>query len=187
MDALTALHQRVSVPRLTEPAPTPEQCHGLIKAALRAADHGNLQPWRFLVIEGDGLIQLGELFARVGMLNNPQLSDTEVDRFKSMPKRAPMIIVSIAVCQEHPKVPIIEQVISAGAATQNLITAAFAMGLGAVWRTGDLAYDPQIMAGLGLKTDEKIVGFVYLGTPLTPAGAPKSALPEDFFTVWSGN
>lgn len=187
MDALTALHQRVSIARLTEPAPTQDQCNDLIKAALRAADHGNLQPWRFLFIQGDGLTQLGELFTRVSQANNPALTDTELERFKAMPKRAPMIIVSIAVCQDHPKVPQIEQLLSAGAATQNLITAAYAMGLGAVWRTGDLAYDRQIMTALGLGQQEQIVGFIYIGSPSAAVGTPKAVSVEDFFSEWPNN
>lgn len=184
MDALAALQERVSVAKLTEPAPTPEQCEAMVRAALRAADHGNLQPWRFLLIEGEGLERLGELFARVALINKPESSAVELERFKNMPKRAPMVVVSIAVCQEHPKIPAIEQHLSAGAATQNLINAAYALGLGAIWRTGDMAYDAQVMAGLGLAVHEKIVGFIYLGTPVEPLGVPKPVVPQGFFATW---
>lgn len=184
MDALTVLQQRVSVSRLDAPAPTKAQRDALLLAAVRAADHGNLKPWRFLFIEGEGLKRLGELFVRVALANKPESSAAELERFKNMPKRAPMIAVAIAVCQEHPKVPIIEQVISAGAATQNLITAAYALGLGAMWRTGEMAYDQQVMAELGLSQHEKIVGFIYLGTPIAPLGVAKLSRPEDFFSIW---
>ncbi len=68
MDAIAALHQRVSTPRLTAPAPTPHQLSPMFKAALRAADHGNMQPWRFLIVEGVGLTRLGELFANIKAL-----------------------------------------------------------------------------------------------------------------------
>lgn len=184
MDALAVLHQRVSVSKLCAPAPTKEQRDALILAAARAADHGNLKPWRFLFIEGDGLDRLGELFARVALANKPESSSAELERFKNMPKRAPMIIVSIAVCHDHPKVPTIEQLLSAAAATQNLITAAYALGLGAMWRTGEMAYDEQIMAELGLSENEKIVGFVYMGTPVVPLSTAKAVQPEDFFETW---
>lgn len=184
MDALAVLQQRVSVGKLTEPAPTQAQREVMIRAAVRAADHGNLQPWRFLFIEGEGLDRLGELFARVALSNKPESSAAELERFKNMPKRAPMIVVSIAACQEHPKIPLIEQHLSAGAATQNLITAAYALGLGAIWRTGEMAYDSQIMTELGLGEHEKIVGFIYLGTPIDPLGAAKPVTPERFFGVW---
>lgn len=185
MDALAALHQRVSITKLTAPAPDKAQLNQLFKAALRAADHGNLRPWRFLVIENEGLVKLGELFVRVAQANKPEITAQELERFKSMPLRAPMIIACIAKIQDTPKVPPVEQVISAGAATQNLITAAFALGLGAVWRTGDMAYDPHIKAALGLAANEELVGYVYIGTPSVPVHLPREQNPEEFFSYWS--
>lgn len=184
MDAIAALHGRVSTPRLTAPAPTSAQLDVLFKAALRAADHGNMRPWRFLIVEGDGLLRLGELFARVATAKNPQITQPELDRCHAMPQRAPMIIVSIAKCQSNPKVPQVEQIIAAGAATQNLLNAAFATGVGAVWRTGDMAYDPAVKEGLGLGEGEEIIGFIYVGTPTVPPHEPREQNPSDFFSVW---
>lgn len=184
MDALTALHQRVSTPRLTGPAPTSDQLIPMFKAALRAADHGNMRPWRFLIVEGDGLARLGDLFAKVATLRNPDISQAEVDRCYAMPQRAPMIIISIAKCRPNPKVPRIEQIIAAGAATQNLLNAAFATSVGAVWRTGDMAYDPAVKEALGLVEGEEIIGFIYVGTPTVPPHEPRVQNPEDFFSVW---
>ena len=184
MDAITALHQRVSTPRLIAPAPTPEQLEVLFKAALRAADHGNMQPWRFLIIEGDGLVQLGVLFAKAATLKNPAITPAELDRCHAMPQRAPMIVVAIAKCAPNPKVPHIEQVIAAGAATQNLLNAAFATGVGAVWRTGDMAYDPIVKEALGLSEGEELIGFIYLGTPTVPPHAPRENNTSNFFSKW---
>jgi len=184
MDAITALHQRVSTPRLTAPAPTPEQLDLLFNAAMRAADHGNMRPWRFLIVEGEGLARLGELFARVATANNPDITQSELDRCHAMAQRAPMIIISIARCRPNPKVPHIEQIIAAGAATQNLLNAAFATNVGAVWRTGDMAYDPAVKEGLGLTEGEEIIGFIYMGTPTVPPHAPREQNPADFFSAW---
>lgn len=185
MDALAVLHQRVSITKLTAPAPDKTQLNQLFKAALRAADHGNMRPWRFLVIEGERLVALGELFARVAQSNKPEITGVELERFKSMPLRAPMIIACIAKTAENPKVPLIEQIIAAGAATQNLITAAFALGLGAVWRTGDMAYDRQVKSALGLAPNEELVGYIYIGTPSVPVHLPREQNPEEFFSYWS--
>jgi nitroreductase len=93
MDAISALHQRVSTPRLIAPAPTPEQLEVLFKAAIRAADHGNMRPWRFLVIEGEGLVALGKVFADAAIAKNPQITTPELERCHAMPQRAPMIVV----------------------------------------------------------------------------------------------
>lgn len=184
MDAIKALHQRVSTPRLTVPAPTSEQLDVMFKAALRAADHGNMQPWRFLIVEGEGLVQLGELFARAAEAKNQQITQPELDRCHALPQRAPMIVVSIAKCLPNPKVPEIEQIIAAGAATQNLLNAAFAISVGAVWRTGDMAYDATVKLGLGLTEGEEIIGFIYVGTPTVAPHAPRERNPSEFFNAW---
>lgn len=184
MDAIAALHQRVSTPRLTAPAPTPEQLDVLFRAAMRAADHGNMRPWRFLIVEGEGLVRLGELFASAATQKNLAITQSELDRCHAMPQRAPMIIVSIAKYKPNPKVPHIEQIIAAGAATQNLLNAAFATDVGAVWRTGDMAYDPIVKEALGLTEGEEIIGFIYLGVPTVPPHAPREQNPADFFSAW---
>ena len=95
-----------------------------------------------------------------------------------------MVIVVIASPKANLKVPEIEQVISTGAAVQNMITAAYAQNVGAIWRTGDYAYDRNVMDGLGLRQDEKIVGFLYLGTmEFTPPPAPEVEVSE-YFVNW---
>ena len=184
MDAIQALHERVSVAKLGLPAPDQAQCRLLIQAALRAADHGALQPWRFLLVQGDGLQRLGDSFVSASLLQDPDLSEAAIERLRGLPTRAPMVMVVVARCQDHPKVPVIEQQLSAGAAAQNILNAAFALGLGAIWRTGELAYNRHLAQALGLAAEESIVGFIYLGTPLAPPASPKKLNPDDFFRFW---
>lgn len=184
MNALDALLQRVSVSKLVEPAPDQAQREYIFRSALRAADHGRLCPWRFLTIEGDARQQLGELFARVAEADNPEISPSVLERFHTMTLRAPLLVVVIARCVEHAKVPEIEQILSAGAAAQNMITAAFALGLGAIWRTGEMAYHPAVKAELGLTENEQIVGYLYFGTPGVAESAPPVTDYRDFFMPW---
>ena len=166
---LTTLTSRVSSPRLQEPAPSPEQLHSLLAAAARAADHGLLKPYRFLVVSGEpALTALGQLYRQVAEREQPQLTEADLARLQTLPQRAPMVVVAIACCQQHPKVPVLEQQLTAAAATQNLITAAYALNLGAYWRTGAMAYSQGVQQGLGLATNESIIGYVYLGTPAAP-------------------
>ena len=75
MDALSALHGRVSSPRLTEPAPQGDILENIKKAAFRAADHGRMRPWRFLVLDGLGLIRLGDLLVKSAEANGEVLTD----------------------------------------------------------------------------------------------------------------
>lgn len=184
MDAIGVLTGRSSVAKLTEPAATPEQCQILITAAMRAADHGHLQPWRFLLIAGQGRNHLGEVFVAAARAKGEVLSEAAIERYQAMPLRAPTIIVVIARSQAHPKVPKIEQQYAAAAAAQNIINAAYALGLGAIWRTGDMAYSPVVAQALELAEGESIVGFIYIGTPIN-SPAPAAAAPVDaFFQPW---
>lgn len=184
MDALDALHQRVSTAKLTEPAPTPSQREAIFRAATRAADHALMRPWRFLVVEGAGLDQLGELFCQAARHDDPDLSEKDQDSLRRKPHRAPLILVAIARCRENPKVPVLEQQLSAGAAVQNMLNAAYAQGIGAFWRTGKMAYHPVVDEGLGLTEGEQIIGFLYLGTPVKPFHKPKPLDLDKIFTPW---
>ena len=184
MDALSALHGRVSCPKLIDPAPKGETLKNIQKAAFRAADHARMRPWRFLVLEGNSRESLGELFIKAASAKDTVLTDKQKERIASKPLRAPMIMVVIASLKENPKVPDIEQIISAGAAAQNMITAAYAQGIGAIWRTGDVAYDQVVMDGLGLAGNEQIIGFLYLGMiPVDGLEAPILQV-DDYFQNW---
>lgn len=162
MDALQALHTRNSAPRLTGKVPK-ESLTEIIKAGLRAPDHAQLRPWRFLVIEGEGRDRLGELFVRAKRAKSDDETEDSLKKIRAKPSRAPLIIVVAARVTPHPKVPEIEQILSAGAAAQNMMLACHALGLGAIWRTGSMAYDGLVRDGLGLLETDSIVGFLYIG------------------------
>ncbi len=164
MDALDALHLRSSVPKLSDPLPSQVMLDNIYKAAFRAADHAVLRPWRFLIVKGDARRRLGELFVQAGLDGDAELDDSAVEKLRSKPLRAPLVLVCVSSYKPHPKVPEIEQDLSAGAAIQNMLVAAFAQGVGAMWRTGSLAYNPVVKSGLGLSSQEKIIGFLYIGT-----------------------
>lgn len=187
MEALDALINRVSVARLGEPAPTPEQRELLFRAALRAPDHGQLRPWRFLTVEGAAREALGELFARAQLARDPQAPTAVLDKARAMPLRAPLLVVVIACLKAHPKVPEGEQVLSAGCAAHGLLLAAHAQGLGAIWRTGELSHDATVNAGLGLAANERIIGFLYLGAPQGELRKPQPLDTAEFVAGWSSD
>lgn len=185
MYALDALLNRVSVPRLVEPAPDAAQRENLFRAALRAPDHGQLRPWRFLTIEGAAREQLGELFARVQQQRQPEASAELLAKACAMPLRAPLLITVIARLQRGHKVPESEQLLAAGCAAHAILLAAHAQGIGAVWRSGELSHDAVVREGLGLGEDERIVGFLYLGTPQGERRQAPSLAVEDFVRPWA--
>lgn len=186
MDALDLLLNRVSVTRLCEPAPDAAQLDLLFRAALRAPDHGQLHPWRFLTIEGDARHKLGELFARALQSREPDASEQALQKARNMPLRAPMLIVVIASVKAHPKVPENEQLLAVGCAAHGLLLAAHAQGIGAVWRTGEFSYDPQVLSGLGLSQQERLLGFIYVGTPEGRVRAAPVLEPQAFVSDWGG-
>ncbi len=186
MDALDLLLNRVSVTRLCEPAPAADQLDLLFRAALRAPDHGQLHPWRFLTVEGDARGRLGELFADALQARQTSASDEALQKARNMPLRAPMLIVVIASPKAHPKVPESEQLLAAGCAAHGLLLAAHAQGIGAVWRTGEFAYDPYVLRGLGLAEQEHLLGFLYLGTPEGRIRSAPLLEPKAFVSGWNG-
>ncbi|MBV1911028.1 MAG: nitroreductase [Kangiellaceae bacterium] len=158
------LLSRKSHNKLCEPAPSLEELNELFKVALRAPDHAQLKPWRYLVYQGRSLIELGEKFAAASLFKDSELSADKIEKISKKPQRAPVVVISIIKIKDHRKVPEIEQILSAGAGVQNLIMAAHFKGYGAIWRTGELAFNRVLMEQLGLAKNERISGFIYLGT-----------------------
>ena len=182
MDALTALLTRASPARLSEPAPTDEQLRTILSAAANAPDHGRLRPWRFLVVRGPARNELGDVLAEALVKRAPESTVQMLEAERKKPERAPVIIVVSAAVQAPHKIPEVEQMVAVGAATQNILLAAHALGFGAFWRTGPPAYDDLVKERLGIPAAERIVAFVYLGTPAAPVPKrqPGESLPLRF-------
>lgn len=183
LDALEALQTRNSAARLTGSV-SEEALSEMIKAGLRAPDHAQLRPWRIVVIEGEGRDRLGALFAQAKLTANPDESAEALAKLRGKPLRAPMIIVVAAKITEHPKVPEIEQILSAGAVAQNMLVAAHALGYGAMWRTGEMTFNRVVGEGLGLDERDQIVGFLYVGEIEGRQKSLPEMNPEDFVTRW---
>lgn len=183
MNALDLLLKRVSSPVLDEPAPTAEQLDLIYRAALRAPDHGGLRPYRFLQIEGEGREKLGQVFVDAARAEQADISEQEVQKLLNAPLRAPLIIVAIASLQPHPKVPAVEQQLAAGCAAHGILLAAFAQGVDAIWRSGAMAFNSQVMTRLGLEADEQILGFIYLGKARKHRVVP-CPQPGEFVQKW---
>jgi nitroreductase len=181
MDALTALQTRTAAPRLTEPAPTAAQLDEILKAGLRAPDHGMLRPWRFLLIEGAARQKLAQLFVDT---TQPE-SEERKQKLLSTPLRAPLIIVAVATIKEG-KVRASEQVCSAAAAIQNMSVACHALGYGSIWLTGATAYDPRVKVALGFQVTDEIVGYLYVGTPTFNERPIPQHNVQDFVQHWNG-
>ncbi len=177
---------RSSGVKLTDPAPSSDEFEMILKAAVRAPDHGRLRPWRFLSIRSAGREALGDLFAEATRLSNPQATPEALGREKEKALRAPLVVIAIAKLSTQPnvKVPEIEQMLSAGAAAQNILLAAHALGYAAVWKTGAAAYDSYVKERLGLAPNEHIVGILYIGTRADAMGARPGPETAPFHAIW---
>ncbi len=160
------LRQRrsVLVRNMIAPGPNRETLRMLLQVAARVPDHGKLEPWRFVVLEGADRRALGEL-AAVLHDDDPPAQETARQQFE----RAPCVVAVLAKAVPHPKIPQFEQMLSAGAACMMLLAGAQAMGFAAQWLTGPAAYEPTILHRLGGGGNDAIAGFIYLGTAAEPS------------------
>lgn len=153
-----------SAKAMTEPGPSVAQLQQILAVAARTPDHGKLFPWRFIVFEGDARRRMGELLVECLLSSEPQALPERIEMERGRFLRAPVVIGVVSRVREAIPIPEWEQILSAGAACQNLVLAAHALGYVANWITEWPAYNPQVKERLGLKPGERIAGFVYVGT-----------------------
>ncbi|MDI9245202.1 nitroreductase family protein [Marinobacter sp. CHS3-4] len=180
-NVIDALLNRSSEPRLQAPAPDPETLDKAFACAARAPDHALLRPWRYLVIEGGGLERLGELFVSSC---SDAATEQEVEKLRRAPQRAPMVIVGIACHQSHPKVPELEQTMSAAVGMGYLLMALQSAGYGGMWRTGAMAHNESVARGLGLQDNELITGFLYVGSVASEKPAVPRPDKDSYVSRW---
>ncbi len=163
---LMETRRSASAKAMTWPGPDAAELDRLLAIAARVPDHGKLTPWRFIVFEAEARERAGEvLVARYRELH-PGHGEETLAQQRQMFSRAPCVVAVVSsVIPDHPKIPEWEQVLSAGAACQNLVLSATAMGYGAQWITGWFAYDEQVLRAFGLQDGERIAGYIYIGTP----------------------
>jgi nitroreductase len=181
-EALDLLLQRHSPWPLTDPAPPQRELDLVFQAALRAPDHGQLQPWRFITIRGDARIALGEVFARAARKRDPE---EDGERFRNKAMAAPLLIALCARVLAPHKIPESEQVLAVGAAAMNMLNALHLLGYGGFWATGLNSYDPNVRGALGLGEADRLLGFLYVGTPKEATRAPERRAPEAFVREWT--
>ena len=168
MEALEAIHTRYSAGKLKPDRVPRELIEQLLAAAVQAPNHYKVRPWRFVVLTGAGREKLGEAMAQSTKANRPDATEDDLQKDRVKPLRAPVVI---AVAVDKPgltKAKEIENVCAAAAAVQNMLLAAHALGLAAIWRTGPSATDPAIKHFLGWEADQHLIGFVYIGYPIEP-------------------
>lgn len=180
-DTLSLLKLRRSVPPqfLTAPGPDTAQLQELLTIAARVPDHGKLAPWRFIVFSGPAREQAADVVARVFRDKNPGASDDQVAFERARLLHAPVIVAVVSRAGPHPKIPLWEQELSAGAVCMTMLIAAYAMGFAGSWLTNWFSFDRDVLDAFGLGAEERIAGFVHLGTPASvPADRERPILSD---------
>ena len=187
MTIADALLSRRSIPAqcLTGPGPDDTQLGIALDAALRAPDHGRMQAWRFKLIRGAARSRFADLLVAAARARDPATPQAQLDKLRGRPQNVPLVIAVSARLRDNPKVPEIEQMLSVGAGVMNLLNALHAQGFGAIWLTGPSAYDPAVATALGFDADERLLGFVYVGTigavvPTAPVRPNRTAFVSEF-------
>tara|TARA_B100001093_G_scaffold257171_1_gene245959 strand:- start:413 stop:1051 length:639 start_codon:yes stop_codon:yes gene_type:complete len=149
---------------LQDPGPDQKQVEQLLTAAARVPDHGKLGPWRFICFQDDARQAFGEHLAQRFRELKPEAPTAAIEAERGRFSRAPLVIAVISSVDTQSRIPEWEQLLSAGAACQNLLIAANLMGFAAQWLTEWYAYDEAIDRALGLNPGERVAGFVYIGS-----------------------
>jgi nitroreductase len=138
-----------------------------------------------ILIEGNARLGFGGVLAEALFRRNPLADEQALAREREKALRAPLIVVVATRCDRSAKIPIIEQILSAGCAAHSVMLAAFAQGLGAMWRTGEAAYDNTVKSAFGIEPDDLIIGFIYVGTDIGgPCIRPQRTF-EEFARYWT--
>ncbi len=168
MELMDAIRGRQSVGKMKS-NPIPRQIiEELLDAAVQAPNHYHSRPWRFVVLTGKGREKFGDVMADVFHKKFPLVESEAVEKERAKPLRSPVVIaVGVDPPKEKKEIEI-ENVCAAAAACQNILLAAYALGLGGHWRTGEAASDPEIKKFLGFSTEQNIIAFLYIGYPEVP-------------------
>ena len=181
-----AIDGRRSVPavQLQEPGPDQETLLRLLASAVRVPDHGKRVPFRFITLEGDARRVFGEKLARRHREVDPETPEALLAKDRDRWLHAPVIVVVVARLGPDPKIPEQERLLTAGCSCLVLLQAAQAAGFGACWLTGWAAYDGGVADILGLSGDERVTGFIHIGTPRMAVPDRERPDPAALLTRW---
>lgn len=186
--AIELLLNRHSTPakHLGAPAPEGEHLDLVLRAAMSAPDHGALKPWRFLLVKGEARNKLGDIFAEGYRRRHPAAHSSLIERQREKPLRSPLLILLVAHLQDHAKVPEWEQMMAVGAAAEHMQLMAQALDYGSVWLSGESCSDAWVHDALGLLPNERLVGYLAMGTPTTEPPSKSRPDPWGFTKEWAG-
>jgi nitroreductase len=180
-DALIHTRQHTGPKHLAEPAPDEATLRDLFAASAAAPDHGQLRPWRFLVLGDAARQRLSEVFAQSLLARDPAALPDQVEDARQKAFRGPVLILAVAdLRSEDPDVPPFERLLSLGCAIQNLLLAARARGYGSGLSGGRALHGAPLREAFGIAEGEHALCFISLGTPKRHKPIRPRPAVEDF-------
>ena len=178
--------RRSGKPRdMVTPGPDEAELRRMLSIAARVPDHGKIAPWRFLIVPQDKRAELNALLDAAYLEGKPEAGRLELEANRQFAHQAPALVVVLYRPDESRSIPLAEQQASAACAAMQLENAATASGYVAGWLTGWAAYSGAVHRRLA-QPGERIVAFVFIGTPEKDLEErPRPAL-EDVVRVWDG-
>lgn len=188
-EALELLLTRRSAKAATlgEPGPDAAQLTTILTAAARVPDHKKLVPWRFVVFEGEARAAFGRVLLEACAAEEkdpPSAARLETERTRLL--RAPTVVAVVSRTTLHAAAPEWEQILSCGAVCQNLCLAANALGFDTCWITEWYSYSAGVRAALNLAANERLAGFIYIGTARERQGDRERPDLAGILTRWQG-
>lgn len=168
---------------MIEPGPDEAQLRHILSIASRVPDHGKLAPWRFVIVPKEAREALADVIERAYLAQKPDAVRLERLAMRDFATQAPTLVVVMSKPAHASHIPLWEQELSGGAAVMNLLNAAHAMGFVGNWLTGWPTFSTAVRDALG-EPDERIAGFVFLGTPGKPLEERPRPDLESVVRIW---
>jgi len=184
---LDYLRTRISCKPVRAPAPSETELAQILQAAMSAPDHGRREPWRFCLIRGAAVAQLGELSLKATKTAGIPLTPQKEASVRAWLAEVPLLIAVACRLDHQDKIPEEERMLATGAAAMNVLNAAHMLGYGAYWSTGLGTYLDEVAQSLGFDSlDYRFMGFLALGTPIDPPLPVTRPDYRRFVSEWTG-
>lgn len=160
------IEQRRSVGLLSEPAPSNEQLMMALQMASYAPDHRHLQPTQFIIVEREQRENFAQILIDSVRADKGEINEIQMERIQQQVMRAPMLVLAFTKIQQNEKVPAFEQLLSTGAAVQNVLLSLQAQGFATMWRTGEWVHSEYLKQYFGFSAEDYLSAIIYIGSAM---------------------
>jgi nitroreductase len=164
-EALIHGRRTVLPKRLAAPGPDALQLQRILGAPAAAPDHGELLPWRFVIVPDTARTALADAFAQALRERDETATEEQLAQAREKAFRAPLLLLAVAdLGSGEDEIPATERLLSAGCAIQNMLLMATALGFGSALTSGKAMASQPLRTLFGLREQERALCFVSIGT-----------------------